>query len=125
MPEMPPRLTIEGTDTSMAYSEAAQQALVRYADDLANQASRMHPEIVELLKAEGVDGPSGLFGKGSSAEATANAYVKLAKRAADQAVSVAKMQRAMHLLWLKQVKEPVDAARAARERRRGGSSLKV
>lgn len=127
MPTLPPTVTIDGTDTLRAYSELSQQALTRYADDLANQAARLHSEIEELLKSEGLDGPAGMFsalGHGSTANATATGFVKLAKRVADQAEATAKLQRALHLYWLKNIKTPVDAAKAARERGRR-AKLKV
>lgn len=113
---LPPPVTIDGTDTLRAYSELSQQALTRYADDLANQASRLHAEIEYLLKSEGLDQASGLFSTGSTANATATGFVKLAKRAADLAEATAKVQRALDAYWLKNIKGPVEAARAARTR---------
>lgn len=116
MAQMPPTTEVSGPDATMKLARlvdeiaAAELALATYLEQMAIS---LHPDVIELLKSEGLDG-SNRFGMGSSANATANGFVALARRAAMQAEACAKVTRSMYIYWIKNVKVPVEAAQKAR-----------
>lgn len=113
MAQMPPTINVDGTDTLKAMVDNVATACSQLSDYLANTAVSLHPDIVRLLQSENLDGTNRL-GFGSSANSTANGFVNLAKRAAEQAEACGKISRAMHLYWVKNIKTPVDMAVKAR-----------
>lgn len=116
MPTIPPAIDrISGTEQLKAITDLITEAEIKLADYIANIAISAQPEIIELLRSEGLD-ERGRFG-GSSANATANGFVRIAKRLANQAEGTAKLSRALYLYWTKNVKTPVEAAQASRSRK--------
>lgn len=123
MPQIPPSTNIDGTETLKAMVDDVASAMARLSDYIASTAVQLHPDIVRLLQSEGLDA-SGRLGIGSSANSAANGFVRIARRAAEQAEATGKLMRAMHLYWIKNIKAPVDAAIKARENA-GRPKLKV
>lgn len=116
--QIPPAITVGGkgaTEKLKALTDQVAQAMYELSDYLANTGVALHPDIVELLRAEGLDG-SNRFGLGSSANTTANGFVSIMKRAAAQAEATGKIARAAHLYWIKNIQVPVAVARAARDK---------
>jgi methyl-accepting chemotaxis protein len=116
MPQVPPTVRVGGKGSTEKLRELVNQvsqAMNELSDYLAETAVQLHPDIVELLRQEGLDGTN-RFGMGSSASATANGFVRIMKRAAEQAESTAKIVRAAHLYWTKNIKVPVEVAQKAR-----------
>jgi hypothetical protein len=112
--QIPPSTNIDGTETLKAMTDDVANAMARLSDYIANTAVQLHPDIVRLLQSEGLDG-SNRLGFGSSANSTANGFVALARRSAEQAEATGKLLRALHLYWVKNIKTPVEAAIKARE----------
>lgn len=123
MGQIPPSTNIDGTETLKAMVDDVASSMAKLSDYVANTAVSLHPDIVRLLQSEGLDG-SNRLGFGSSANSTANGFVALARRAAEQAEATGKLLRAVHLYWVKNIKTPVDAAVAARQNQ-GRPKLKV
>lgn len=124
MAQIPPSIpSIDGTETLKAMLEQVNSAMVELSDYLANTAVQLHPDIVRVMQSEGVD-VAGRLGVGSSANSAANGFVRIAKRAAEQAEATGKLSRAMYAYWVKNIKSPIDAAIKARENA-GRPKLKV
>ncbi len=110
---IPPNIDrIHNTDALKAIVEQIRDGMNQLSDYLNNVGAAAHPDLVELLRAEGLEA-RGRFG-GSSAEKTATEFHKLLKKTADHAIATAKVAEATYLFWLKHVKQPIEAARAAR-----------
>jgi len=107
----PPNIDrIKDTDSLRQIIEQIRDGQTKLADYLNNLGAAAHPDLVELLIAEGVD-VRGSFGR-SSAEKTAKAFHQLLKRTADHADTTAKVADAAFMYWLKNVRQPIEAARA-------------
>ncbi len=120
----PPNIDhIGSTDDLRSLVEQVRESQTKLADYLATVATAAHPDIVELLNSYGFGIPGRMPFSSTGSQRTADTFVKLAKRTADQAIAVAKTAEAMYLHWLKQVKQPVDAAEAARSK--SGPRIKV
>jgi hypothetical protein len=121
--QIPPSTNIDGTETLKAMIDDVANSMAKLSDYIANTSVQLHPDIVSLLRSEGLDGTNRM-GFGSSANSTANGFVALGKRAAEQAEATGKLMRAMYAYWVKNIKTPVDAAIKARENQ-GRAKLKV
>jgi hypothetical protein len=116
MAQMPPTREVSGDGATAQLAQLVDEcnaALMALATYLEQTAIHLHPDIIALLKSEGLDG-SNRFGMGSSANATANGFVALARRSAEYAETSGKLLRTMYLYWVKNIKVPVEVAQKAR-----------
>lgn len=86
------------------------------SDYIANHAVDLYPRITELLRANGVDGTAGLFGRGSIAENHAKAVYRTLQKASQSAETVSKLMLAAEHSWQLHVVQPVREAEAMRNR---------
>ncbi len=110
------------TDDLRVMVEQIRESMTSLSDYLNTIAAAVHPDIIELMIAHGLDIPGRFSFSHTSGQKVADEVHKQLKRAADQALATAKITDAVFLLWLKQVKQPVEAAIAAREK---SSPIKV
>lgn len=102
------------TDDLKRLVTEVREAMNALSDYLNGIAASAHPDMVLMLIEEGVD-ERGRFGS-SSAQKTADEFHKLLRKAASHAITTGKAMDASYIFWLKQVKQPIEAARARRDR---------
>ncbi len=114
---------IGSTDDLKSMVEQINDEMVRLSNYLTTIAAAAHPDMVELLASYGLDRP-GRFGfMATTGEKAAGEFHKMLQRAADQAIAAAKVMDGAYVFWLKNVKQPVEAAEAARSK--SGPRIKV
>jgi hypothetical protein len=111
------------TDAFHAMTRGVITLQLQVADYVANHAIDLHPRMVNLLRTVGADSPSGLFGRGSSAEGHAKAVYRVLQKAANHAEGVAQLMRAADRAWDVHIVEAVRAAEAERARSRNTLSV--
>lgn len=111
------------TDDFKQMCEGVIQIGVGTSDYISNHAVDLYPRVVGLLRAKGVDGTAGLFGRGSIAENHAKQLLFILRKASQSAEVVAKQMLAAEHVWQKHVVQPVREAEAMRHR--NGHTLNV
>lgn len=87
------------------------------SDYTANHAVAIHPRIVDTLRANGVDGQAGLFGRGSIAENHAKAVYAIMRKLAEAQMTSANLAQALERAWQAHVVVPVKEAQNAKHKK--------
>jgi hypothetical protein len=114
MPEFPPQVDITGPDKFHEWVNAYQKGLWAACLNIDNTAIVLHADIIETLKAEGLD-QTGRFNSSSASKAAATVSKKL-KRASDNLNAAIILIKGAKLAAEQNVDAPIAAARAERAR---------